>query len=985
MATMVESAILRVVDQSSGPLSKINSALNQVLGTAGKLANVQAGTRWNFSQAIGDLSRLAAAADRAAGAVSRINAAAARSIGGAAGSNPFAAVAASTRAAQSATAAIAGNVARAASGAAQFAAAMQRAASTPPPKLPPNIGGAQPGTPRPGLGLFGNRPGFHPNAGPVDRVQNRAVNGVEDAITTGMRDVDTARSYGNIVADEVTRKRARDAANQLVARNPEATRGFYEKLFLEISTGMKPEETGDIAKIMPALADVINAQTRLGNDPKQARDGLIKLVKGANVQSLFTDNQGKLNDKELIEFFHDYIGAKQVVGGDIDPNQAFLLAKYSRTAGAKQTRDERLRNLILSGDIGGSSTGVMLETFRRAIEGQSTKEALKKLADAGVITGEMKKSTPSGPGKFVKTGIADQELFDTNQYAWFEKKFLGKGGVFEQAGVDPDKASAAQIARVLSPLFSNRNAHDLAQKLIQQRAELKQQMETARRTAKRSEDAEKADPNSWQVMQNRVSQIMGTLAGDVRETLKPVLVPIGNAATRVMQGLSTMTGSESLSVRMAGIVGGAAVGGLGYLAANPGHALLMLAGGRLIAAANRLSAAAIAQGAGGGGGILGRAWNGIKTAGKIGLGALGIYGGFEFLDQILGGVITDRMKSLVNGLMTGNYGDGAGLTAGILGAGGLAAMLSPMIRSALFKAFSGLGFIGLGVSLASLIDDALGLGIKTRLAALVDQMSQPGAGDDLGSKIKSAVQEWSILQYNAMRRALGLPDSQRIESGKSPEQIAAEKKAQEDRTGDNRPAWERVAEQIKEVTDQAVRDPSPGNKFGVGREFVDPEKGLPKLDLMNLSAPVGALDLLGKAASGAASGLQLIWQEMFGSKDAKAGEYGNGVDVPAKDGNSIIGTATAEITASMQASSSEFAATFESAGTNAGAALESAGVNAGAAVSDGGASAAGSILDALVSGGAQAADAIAAAVSNINLNVSMAGGGNTGTNANLAR
>lgn len=598
-ANFVESATLRVIDRSTAPINKINAALRRLQQTAKamKSINIAGG---NTS----GLRSMSAAIRRVNQDMERMRASM-RSMGRAGGS-PF-----SASGINQATAAVN-----------RLTAAYNRAAAAsarirPPPAGGGFGGGRGGGTPPIGprrvwWSGFGGSSGFSPNASVIDRIQYRLINEAEAALARGAMEIDVARIYGSMINTPENQAHAEAVVADILKRYGETTRGNLLQLWHEASTNFAEATDADV--LLPELAKTIRLSSLQGADVNQAQDGIIRLVKMLAAAGKLTNTSGRLNADEALAILDAYNRAKLILGKDIDPNQAFLMAKYSRTAGQTMTPDAWLTSFLLAGDVRGSSLGNMIDQVIKQLTGRATKTAMAEQAKYGLITGEIMAQTPEGPGQFVMTGITDEEVLRENPYAWFYAKFLGPEGVLAKHGLDASTATAAQVADVMSKFFSRATAEDLANKIINQYAELATQREKALGFDLSDEWLADRATSSLNRSLSGVAQSLATLFGDLSENLKFVTLPALNLFERAMAGISRDLASDDINYKIRGIASGLLLGGASYVAANPGTAAMIGAAVMHTRAAAALMAAAAAL-------------SGSRLGGMLGLGAGGLLGG----------------------------------------------------------------------------------------------------------------------------------------------------------------------------------------------------------------------------------------------------------------------------------------------------------------------------------------------------------------------
>lgn len=604
MASYVESATLKVVDQASGPLKAINAALKETQRAAQALARSgqMLGRGFRLGAMSSDLGKIKTEMD----AVRR-------------SMQQMASAGSMTRLGR-----IDANFSRATASANQLAAAMAnlnrqmgqyRSANVgnirfpTPPRLPPpannQVGPAN-------RGWFGQR-GFNPNASVVDRVQNRVVNRAEDALSAGFESSGAARDYGRLLfpKEPEVQKKAEQFAAQVSSEFKSIPIGTILKTWYETAAQVKdPNSPAVNAIVREMLATGIGAQMQGGN-AKQSVDGMMKLVKSANLRGDLTTATGDIDVDSTTKFMEAVRRAQNVVGRELPHESVFQAIKYARTQRGAIDYDMLGHLLFMAGDIGGSSAGVGLSSFVNQLTGTATKQAMANQAKAGLIAGGIDENNPAGPKKFAYTGTTDAELLQENPRMWIAKHFMGANGVLARAGLDPRTATAGEVNNVIKPMFSNRVAADFLTNMITQFQEYENSKARALKSAYKANDIlGVADASQRNKMFGLTSQ-MESAFGEMTEKMKFVINPALDAMGTVLNKLtpSNVPGQGGSLGLMGGLmgIGGAGVVGAGYLgkfiAEHPGiaagAAAQIGAAGALTAAAAALSGAAAKLGLGG--------------------------------------------------------------------------------------------------------------------------------------------------------------------------------------------------------------------------------------------------------------------------------------------------------------------------------------------------------------------------------------------------
>lgn len=578
MATYTERAILELVDKATGPAKQINAALRSIDATARRLNSI------NLNPRAGGLTSLVSEARKTANALGtlerRMQALSSRQMNVPALSGVGQFVAQLNTLSQAMT--------RFNAQAAQMRSSMRL-----PALQPPSAQGRLPGPAS--SSWLPNRSGFNPNAGLIDRAQNRAVSGAENALKSGIDSSQAARDYARQLfpkEPEVTAK-AEKFATDLTKTYKSMAVGDIMRVWLETAAQAKnPLDPAIDAMVKEQLATGLQAQMH-GQDRKKATDSLFRIAKAANLRGDMTDSSGELDPESFRKFSESIRKAQNVAGKDLPPEAIFQAVKYARTSRGT-INYEMLTQLLLAGaDIGGSSAGVGQQSFINQMMGQATKEAQAVQAKYGLVKGEMKKSTPSGPQKFAYESTADSEALYENNRLWIYDKFMKPGGVLSQMGLDPMKSSPAQIAAATKPMYSNRVAHDW---LVYQITQFQENANLAARGDKSAFEAGAILGNADSSMRVKMMAVgaqlesaFGELANKLQNAINPLLDIVSGATSKL-----TVTG-QPLSGKELAVTGATAgLGGLGlygiYRALSGSPLGRNLPGGALLGAAGSVAA-----------------------------------------------------------------------------------------------------------------------------------------------------------------------------------------------------------------------------------------------------------------------------------------------------------------------------------------------------------------------------------------------------------
>jgi hypothetical protein len=278
---------------------------------------------------------------------------------------------------------------------------------------------------------------------------------------------------------------------------------------------------------------------------------LVQLVRALGTLGRLTDSDGKFQSKETGELLDAYMRAKIIGGKDINPREVALAAKYSRVTGQTMNSDAWLMTFLAMPDLRGSSFANGLNQMVKQLTGGATVEKQKAQAEYGLIDGGIRRTTARGPGKFVYDGTKDETLLRENPYVYFAMKFMAPGdGIFAKHGLDPTKASAAEMANVLAKFFSRETAADLANKMANQQAEWNTQKENAKRLNMSDDYIKKVTKESVNAQIQQAGQQFKQSTGDAAEAIATKLLPAFDSLSTALNNVSKQINGEAAPVDM---------------------------------------------------------------------------------------------------------------------------------------------------------------------------------------------------------------------------------------------------------------------------------------------------------------------------------------------------------------------------------------------------------------------------------------------------
>lgn len=535
MAKFVESAILKVIDQSSRNLSKIERALKSFRAEANRLkrvdVNINTGKVKNAARDINALGRAIRTIS-----TPKINASGINS------------TTAALRRLQVQAAKLNGtrvNIRTGASGGGMGGGGM---------------GGGN-GPRRYGMGPGGGV--FRINASALDiwaaGFIHRLGSTIESAITTGFREgtKNVSQSYLRNQALGYTPEdiAAIDRESARVAReNPNFTRSDVRTWFAELGPilGSDPRRATPLVDMAAIFANSRLTQTM---DPEEAQRGVRALFKTLDNINRLQDQYGGISG-EAKDYMRVLIEESILSGADISPEKINTAVTYARTTG-KTLSPEGFRTLIAMLETMGRVAGSSLNRFVENLSGNTTKAAIATQAEWGLVQmGQRQVGTTGGKVRTenFRESTAASELLRTDPNAWVVQELIPR---LKERGVDLN--NAAQVADTIAPLFGSVVAKDVAANLAMWQAEYQTRLEAARKIGTNEEIRDLVNNNGLLTFQSIGSQTV-ELLGEIGTTLlNKVNGPLQGFRDAIM-GVSNFLGGEERNGTNTAIVGGAAAG-----------------------------------------------------------------------------------------------------------------------------------------------------------------------------------------------------------------------------------------------------------------------------------------------------------------------------------------------------------------------------------------------------------------------------------------
>ena len=534
MAKFVESAILKVIDQSSRNLSKIERALKSFRAEANRLkrvdVNINTGKVKNATRDINALGRAIRTIS-----TPKINASGINS------------TTAALRRLQVQAAKLNGTRVNIRTGTTGGAGGM----------------GGGGGGRRYGGGMYGGGGTFRINAGALDiwaaGFIHRLGATIESAITSGFKEGtknvsqsylrNQALGYNPDQIGMIDRESAR-----ISRENPNFTRSDVRTWFAEIGPTLGKDPSRSIPLIEMAATFANSRLTQTGNT-EEAQKGIRALFKTLDNINRLQDSNGNISS-EAKDYMRVLIEESIISGADIDPEKINTAVTYARTTG-KTLSPEGFRTLIGMLESMGRVSGSSLNRFVENLSGNTTAKALNAQAEWGLITmgqREVGKTGKKSRTENFRESTVAGELLRTDPNAWVVQELIPR---LKQRGIDLN--NAAQVADAVTPLFGSVVAKDVAANLAMWQAEYQTRLEAARNIPTNEAITNLVNNNGLLTFQS-IGKQTTELLGEIGTTLlNKVNGPLQGFRDTIM-GISNFLGGEERNGTNTAIVGGAAAG-----------------------------------------------------------------------------------------------------------------------------------------------------------------------------------------------------------------------------------------------------------------------------------------------------------------------------------------------------------------------------------------------------------------------------------------
>ena len=300
--------------------------------------------------------------------------------------------------------------------------------------------------------------------------------------------------------------------------------------------------TGSVDKGLQLLPDIVRTRIAIQSATGGNGDGdLDQILKSADIAGL-QDNPARFK-----AFLESFAKATQVEGKQINAGDYLSFYRRAKMAGSG-FNDEFIASAApsLIQEMGGPTAGTALATFfQQMAGGRAKKETLKNQREAGLRGDD--------------GVLVDRQAFIANPFDWSQKHLLpllAKNNV--------DQSDPAAMIDFLLPLFSERNAAEIASKFILQREQISrnQRMYAGAKGLDAAEEARTADPY---VAATGALNSLSNAAAALAAPAVPAATRALNGFTDIMNGMATSLGADPELAKKASTIATGAVAGAGIV------------------------------------------------------------------------------------------------------------------------------------------------------------------------------------------------------------------------------------------------------------------------------------------------------------------------------------------------------------------------------------------------------------------------------------
>lgn len=327
------------------------------------------------------------------------------------------------------------------------------------------------------------------------------------------------------------------ASEQIAAQDPILSRATAQGFMAE-NYALTGGDVGAATQLSKMQAELVRLSVALGESADQATESAFKYSKAADTAGLLTDATGKFDPKAAQEFFDTLKQAKAQFGQEITADLISTVMKSAR--GSKFSlapNSTGLLTLLSMAEESGSTAAVGMNQLLKQLRGVGVKaEVLGNQADYGLVkTEEVKTGKVGGKQstKLVAAGSIDAGMLLTDPRGFVEKYIIPQ---MLKRGLDPNNPS--QALDVAQSLTGERTAVEALTSLILKNQDIERNVQRAQALNMTPENVKKiTDESGLVAMTNTTNQLTG-LMGQVANSFETILIPALNGVSSIAQSLS---------------------------------------------------------------------------------------------------------------------------------------------------------------------------------------------------------------------------------------------------------------------------------------------------------------------------------------------------------------------------------------------------------------------------------------------------------------
>lgn len=327
------------------------------------------------------------------------------------------------------------------------------------------------------------------------------------------------------------------ASEQIAARDPILSRATAQGFMAE-NYALTGGDVNAATQLSQMQAELVRLSVALGESADQATESAFKYSKAADTAGLLTDAAGKFDPKAAQQFFDTLKQAKAQFGQEITADLISTVMKSAR--GSKFSlapNSTGLLTLLSMAEESGSTAAVGMNQLLKQLRGVGVKaEVLGNQADYGLVkTEEVKTGKVGGKQstKLVAAGSIDANMLLTDPRGFVEKYIIPQ---MLKRGLDPNNPS--QALDVAQSLTGERTAVEALTSLILKNQDIERNVQRAQALNMTPENVKRiTDESGLVALTNTTNQLTG-LMGQVANSFETILIPALNGVSSIAQSLS---------------------------------------------------------------------------------------------------------------------------------------------------------------------------------------------------------------------------------------------------------------------------------------------------------------------------------------------------------------------------------------------------------------------------------------------------------------